>query len=447
MFPPFPQELAHHYCKSLISRLDNGTVKLVQQGRESEERKGQGIMLGSLVCLDKETAKRVILYANSGNGKTLIFNNSDNESSSLSEKIVPSLVSIEKINEALSEFDKEIHDLTDKINSLEKGDLRSSLIKQRTNLTDISLKRVFDLYEFTRFDGTVVTLNEIIKKHGGRLPPTGTGDCCAPKLLSYAFSHNLMPLSMDEVYYGPNTKTKVNGISYEPCDDRCGYILPSILGLEILYRDNDIIIVNKESGLLSVPGKGEDKQDCVESRVKALFPSCINQPAVHRLDMETSGVLVLAFNKRAHRELNKQFAEGKVSKKYVALLEGMLHSVPEGRIELKTRLDIDNRPYQVLDPVEGKLGVTEWKKLGIRTITSSDTNEKLRLTLIEFTPLTGRTHQLRLAAKYGLNIPIYADSLYNDHKVSDRLMLHSFYISFVHPTSHIPLEIVTPLPF
>ena len=115
------------------------------------------------------------------------------------------------------------------------------------------------------------------------------------------------------------------------------------MGLEILYRDKDIVVINKPSGLLSVPGKGKDKEDCAEARVRNLFPDAPKQCAVHRLDMETSGILVLALNKEAHRKLNEQFAEGKVHKKYIALLDGILHGKPEGRTELPFRLDIENR--------------------------------------------------------------------------------------------------------
>lgn len=404
-------------------------------------------MIGTLVCYDKTQNRRTVLYAVSGNGKILKLNKDNDDY--LSEIVVPSLVSPEKITEALSQYDKEIHILTDKINNLEKGEERNFLIKKRTELTDISLQKVFDLYNFTRFDKKNISLNYIIKKHNGRLPPTGTGDCCAPKLLSYAFENDLQPVSMDEVYYGKNTKTKINGQSYNPCDDRCGYILPYILGVEILYRDKDIIVVNKESGLLSVPGKGPDKQDCVEYRIKKLFPETINQPAVHRLDMETSGILVLALNKASHRLMNRQFAEGIVHKKYIALLDGILHGKQEGRIELKTRVDINNRPYQIIDNENGKLGITDWKKTGVVNYVNSKNGEITKATKIEFTPITGRTHQLRVAAssEYGLNIPIIGDSLYGTKKNGQRLMLHAYYIEFLQPVTNKKIIIKTGCPF
>lgn len=386
-------------------------------------------MIGSLVCWDKKEKKRIILYAVSGNNKQLIPLNTNSK-----DIFVPSIVSSEQIDQALKENDKEIHELTEQINELtlinKASPQRARLLKKRTDLTDSSLQKVFHLYLFTKYDGRKLSLNGIIKSHNNHLPPTGTGDCCAPKLLSYAFEKDYEIISMDEVYYGRETKNKKNGISYAPCDERCGYILPSIMGLEILYRDKDIVVINKPSGLLSVPGKGKDKEDCAEARVRNLFPDAPKQCAVHRLDMETSGILVLALNKEAHRKLNEQFAEGKVHKKYIALLDGILHGKPEGRTELPFRLDIENRPHQIYDPVNGKIGITEWKKLGV---------EK-GLTRIEFSPLTGRTHQLRLAASCpvelgGLGIPIKGDSLYGSCKEGERLMLHAAEIEFFHPVS------------
>lgn len=441
MFAPFPQELAHHYCLELVKKLDDGSVCLEQIARESQERKNQGLMLGCLIAWDRDAKKRKILYALSGNAKVV-----NDCSGVFKDRIfVDSIVSFKEITQALQQNDQKIHQLTDEINSLsEKIDehgisstQKTLLIKERTKLTDQSLQKVFSLYNFTRFDGKKISLNQIIQKHGGHLPPTGTGDCCAPKLLNYAFAHSLEIVSMDEIYYGPDTKNKKKGISYTPCDERCGYILPYILGLEILYRDKDIIVVNKESGLLSVPGRGPDKTDCVEARIKRLFPDCISQPSVHRLDMETSGILILARNKEAHRNLEMQFANGQVRKKYEALLDGILRGKPEGHIELKFRLDPDNRPYQVYDEENGKLEITDWKKLSVEKWINPVSGQEKNVTRIEFSPKTGRTHQLRLASSClkGLGLPILGDSLYGNFLEGERLMLHASEITFHHPTS------------
>lgn len=451
MFPPFPQESARHYTQKLISLIEEGKLELVQVSRESQERKGQGLMIGCLVCWKKalnasEKGKRILLYAVSGNSKLIKEASGVQVNKLLNEEVifVPSLVSPEKVDNALAQNDKEIHLLTDEINKLSlvsKTTQRyKDLCQQRTALTDESLKKVFSLYNFTRFDGKEISLNNIIEKHHGKLPPAGTGDCCAPKLLSYAFEHNLEIVSMDEVYYGRNTVHKLNGFSYPPCDERCSYILPDIMGIEILYQDKDIVIVNKESGLLSVPGKGEEKKDCVEARLRKLFPQAPLQCAVHRLDMETSGILVLALNPDAHRILNEEFARGLVQKKYIALLDGILYGKNEGHLELPFRLDTENRPHQIYDAENGKLGITDWKKIRVEVLENSVSGLKKKVTRIEFQPHTGRTHQLRVASSCskelgGLGIPIVGDSLYGQCLQGQRLMLHAAEISFRHPVS------------
>ena len=456
MFSPFPQESARHYCNKLISLIEKGDVLLKQSGRVSEERKGQGVMIGALVCWEKtpedsqEKGIRIVLYAVSGNNKQLAAVSHLENLFSEKSVFVPSIVSSEEIDKALEENDLQIHKLTDEINKLtlvnKDSPERQNLINERTFLTDVSLRNVFSLYDFTRFDGKKISLDQIIHKHNNHLPPTGTGDCCAPKLLSYAFTHGLEPVSMDEVYYGRDTANKINGLSYAPCDERCGYILPEILGLEILYRDHDLLIVNKESGLLSVPGRGEEKQDCVEARVRRLFPEVPIQPAVHRLDMETSGILILALNPETHCAMNELFASGQVQKKYIALLDGILRGKPEGRTELPFRLDVENRPRQIYDAENGKLGITVWKKLGVEKLEwAGDTKQ---VTRIEFSPLTGRTHQLRLASSCpeelgGLGLPIVGDSLYGVCEKGQRLMLHAAEITFRHPTSGQIMHIVS----
>ena len=154
--------------------------------------------------------------------------------------------------------------------------------------------------------------------------------------------------------------------------------------------------------------------------------------------METSGILILAFNEDAHKKLSLQFENGLVQKKYIALLDGLLpNNEIKGQFELKFRLDVENRPHQIYDEENGKLGITQWEKLGTVLYKNPDTNEKRRATKILFTPLTGRTHQLRLAAsdKHGFGLPIIGDSLYGKCDTGERLMLHAREITFYHPVS------------
>jgi len=197
--------------------------------------------------------------------------------------------------------------------------------------------------------------------------------------------------------------------------------------LDIVHQDSAIVVVNKPSGLLSVPGRGPEMQDSVVSRLKTIFPDCIEQPSVHRLDMDTSGLLVLALTKEAQRHLAMQFEQRLVEKKYIALLEGIIEA-EAGTIELAFRLDPNNRPHQIYDSVQGKLGTTHWRKLGTEN----------GQTLVEFNPITGRTHQLRLHAahEFGLGCPIVGDRLYGSGTAPGQLRLHATYLSFNHPETN-----------
>ncbi len=211
-------------------------------------------------------------------------------------------------------------------------------------------------------------------------------------------------------------------------------IIQSKNNLNFIYCDHDIAIINKPSGLLSVPGKGIKNFDSVETRLKNYFPNIISQPAVHRLDQHTSGILVLALNKPAHKNLSVQFQNHQIEKKYIAILNGFIEK-KSGKIELPFRLDLQNRPKQIYDSEKGKPGITVWEKIGDLQIKE---NCKKKYSKILFTPITGRTHQLRLHASHrlGLGTAIIGDSLYGAEKQSDKLFLHSFFISFIHPATN-----------
>lgn len=373
------------------------------------------------------------------------------------------------------------------------------------------------IFPFYNGNGTQSGGRDSGRSHG-KLPPTGAGECCAPKLIAQAYSLGLRPVSLAEFYYGENPLSgeKVHKQFYEPCDEKCAPLLPAMLGLKVLYQDDAIVVVEKPSGLLSVPGRGAEKQDCVVNRVKFLFggdigwcdtlkgerggtidasvstdspdapaikipcsrcPHCIEQPAVHRLDMETSGILVLALTEDAHRNLSRQFEDGTVKKQYEAVLDGIPQcikdGVTDGRLELPFRLDVENRPRQIYDEVFGKMGITEWQFLRY---------EKGSRARILFTPLTGRTHQLRLhsADAHGLGVPIVGDTLYgagagvkkaastpnaraeirpnganasiagsgaSRTKPASRLLLHARMLEFTHPVTGERMKFESPAPF
>jgi len=211
-----------------------------------------------------------------------------------------------------------------------------------------------------------------------------------------------------------------------------------MVSLMILHVEPEFVVVDKPAGLLSVPGRGPAKQDCVVRRIRDLFPDCPEQPSVHRLDMDTSGLMVLARTVEAHRELSSQFAERRVQKKYLAVLDGVVGE-EQGRIELSFRLDPDNRPHQVYDSVQGKSGLTRWRRLSVQDGT----------TRVEFIPLTGRTHQLRLHAAHslGLGCPIIGDRLYGTRRPGERMLLHAAFLQFFHPLTEAAVEFYSEVPF
>lgn len=465
MFPPFPEEDAYKICQKIIEEIKNGNVELKQLGKISEERKNQGIMIGVAVCNDAN-GNKVILNTVSGISKCLL----GTEKFDLGTFVSP-IVSASEIEAALKKNDLEIHLLTKEINQLKASRKRpdgkfenqtqkeAELVKKRLELCNESQKNVFSLYSFFCADGKERNLMDFaippqstssLRAQRSNLPPTGTGDCCAPKLLNFAFKNQFTILSMAEVFFGASNATKISGKLYAPCDERCALILPEILRLNILYRDQDIVVVNKQSGVLSVPGRGPEKQDCIVNRLKKLFPNCINQPSVHRLDMETSGLLVLALNENAHKNLNKQFEEKKVQKRYVALLDGKLPKkfAKHGQMELFFRVDLENRPHQIWDEIYGKNAITEWNVLGEEIYIAPNGSSRL-CTRILFIPHTGRTHQLRLAAadSHGFGVPIIGDTLYGKCEKGERLMLHSEYLSFLHPRTGKKIEFNCSAPF
>ena len=204
--------------------------------------------------------------------------------------------------------------------------------------------------------------------------------------------------------------------------------------LQIIHSEADFLVVNKPGGLLSVPGRGPDKQDCVVNRIKTLYPDCIQQPAVHRLDMYTSGIMLLALNETSHRNLSRQFAQRLVEKEYIAVLDGIVQG-KKGLVDLKFRLDPDNRPYQIYDPKQGKRGISRWEKIC----------DKEGESHIRFFPETGRTHQLRLHASHvlGLGIPIVGDFLYGNGQDGEKMFLHASKISFLHPVNGNRIQFVS----
>ena len=211
--------------------------------------------------------------------------------------------------------------------------------------------------------------------------------------------------------------------------------------MTIIYQDQQIVVVDKPSGFLSVPGRGVEKIDSVAHRISTIIPGCIDQPAVHRLDMDTSGLLVLALTKDAHRNLSKQFQDRLTEKEYIALLDGALPKEQgnSGTITLPFRLDIENRPYQIYDEIHGKMGISHWRRISVEN----------GITRIHFQPITGRTPQLRIHSAHpkGLGLPILDDPLYGNGADPGKMKLHASKLSFDHPGTSERLTFTSPVPF
>ena len=307
---------------------------------------------------------------------------------------------------------------------------------------------LFKQFRMLNARGEERDLCNLFKDTVQKTPPAGAGECAAPKLLQYAYRNDWQPLAMAEFWWGDSPKNEIrrHGYYYPACKGKCGPILKHMLQglhveknpletdmhrgteLEIMYEDEWLSVVNKPAGMLSVPGKSDI--DSVYGRVRRMYPEATGPMVVHRLDMATSGLILIAKTKEVHQNLQAQFKNRTVCKRYVAWLDGIVEK-KEGHIELPLRPDPEDRPRQVVDAVHEKPAVTDY------TVLHYDSGR----TFISFIPKTGRTHQLRVHSAHplGLNAPIVGDELYG--RKADRLYLHAEYLGFIHPVSGVYMEI------
>jgi tRNA pseudouridine32 synthase/23S rRNA pseudouridine746 synthase len=303
-------------------------------------------------------------------------------------------------------------------------------------------QHIFDHYFFLNQAGERKSLADIFQRNAATLPPAGAGECAAPKLLQYAFLHGLKPIAMAEFWWGesPVGEVRKHGHFYPACRGKCEPILAHMLeGIplepnpmqgnsppqedpEIVYEDEYLTVVHKPAAMLSVPGKQES--DSVLLRMKRRYQEATGPLLVHRLDMGTSGLLLVAKTSEVHKALQSQFMGRSVKKRYVAILEGEL-TADSGVIDLPLRVDLDDRPRQMVCYTYGKSARTEWEVVA----------RGEGLTRVYFYPITGRTHQLRVHAAHpsGLNAPILGDELYGNRGA--RLHLHAERLEFTHPVS------------
>ena len=331
-------------------------------------------------------------------------------------------------------------DLHEKLRKLAHFEEKIAFLKkERIQKSNYLQETLFQNYAFLNSKKEPKSLLDIFSNPPIK-PPAGSGECAAPKLLQYAFLNDLRPICMAEFWWGisPNSEIRKHKNFYPACQSRCKPILSHMLKdmkmnenllienlsehqeISIIYEDDELIVVNKPTEFLSVPGK--EISDSVYTRMKEKYPEATGPLIVHRLDMSTSGILVLTKTKEANKILQEQFIKRTVKKRYVALLDGKLEE-KNGKISLPIRLDLDDRPKQLVDFEFGKKAETFWEIIRIE-------NDKTR---VYFYPITGRTHQLRVHAAYktGLNASIVGDDLYG--KKEKRLYLHAEFIEFLHP--------------
>lgn len=318
----------------------------------------------------------------------------------------------------------------------------SALKSERKTRSAALQQKLFEQFGMLNYRGEVKNLCEIFGQTVHKTPPAGAGECAAPKLLQQAYLHGWKPIAMAEFWWGDSPKTEIrhHGHYYPACKGKCEPILQHMLqglqveenpmlkrmqvpsqNLEIVYEDPWLSVINKPAGMLSVPGK-EDAVS-VYSLMREQYPEADSPLTVHRLDMATSGLMLIAKTKRVHQNLQAQFKNRLVRKRYVALLEGI---VPKDKdtVDLPLCLNPLDRPRQMVHTEHGKPAITDYQVL-----------ERLdgKRTRIVFYPRTGRTHQLRIHAAHplGLHCPIIGDELYGEK--ADRLYLHAEYLEFTHP--------------
>ena len=377
--------------------------------------------------------------------------------------------------------------------------LLKSLQRKRKQMSDELQRWLFSAYRMLNAEGEERDLIDIFREYTHAMPPAGAGDCCAPKLLQYAYLHHLRPVCMAEFWWGESPASEIrHHLHYYPaCRSKCLPILTHMLkGLDVapnplaqkrhtaeprvLYADEYIMVVDKPAGMLSVPGKAENVKseysDSANISVEEYFADNSKfktqnskfLKAAHRLDMDTSGLLVLARTEQAYVELQRQFASRETMKRYEAVLSG----VPTQNSKLKTQnsstqpsgcleaislpliADINDRPRQRVDMEHGKPALTLYNIVEVRAVDANTavayTTKKVDKgrTLVHLYPKTGRTHQLRVhcAHPLGLACPILGDPLYGTER-ADRMYLHAAELTFRHPVTGEPMHFLSPSGF
>ncbi|MCC4790851.1 pseudouridine synthase [Vibrio splendidus] len=332
--------------------------------------------------------------------------------------------------------------------------IESELKSRKQEYQAISAELEAQRLSHYRFINQALESKNLLELLDGKDALEGSGDCCLPKLLNFAFEHGFKPLALSEFWWGlpPTAVIRQHANLYPVCQSKSFEILDHQLnGIElednplivnpavgksfdIVYEDDEIVVVNKPEEFLSVPGKFIE--DSVYTRIKARYPDATGPLIIHRLDMSTSGLLILALTAESNKHIQKQFIDRTVEKRYTALLDGEIDG-KSGDISLPLRGDITDRPRQLVCHEHGRNAETHWEAV-------STNNGKTKVHLY---PKTGRTHQLRVHCAHpsGLGVPIRGDDLYGYKR--ERLHLHAGYLKLIHPTTGEWIEFEVPSEF
>lgn len=419
----------------------------IRSRQDWSDEVGRGKMFGVLIV--KSDADQGVYYLAAFSGLL--------DGKNLHEGFVPAVFDLQQNDEYFQQEDAII-------SAMPNGEEKS----ERSRRLQLWL---FSQFNFLNAHGESRNLLDIFDHERCRIPPSGAGECCAPKLLQYAYTHHLHPVCMAEFWLGASPKGEIRRDSeyYPACHSKCKPILRHMLvglnveenpllpmmrtmadHMRIIYDDPWLLAVDKPAGMLSV--RGNVDAPSVEARIQETYPDITGPLIVHRLDMDTSGVMIVAKNKDIHKALQIQFYKHEIRKRYVAMLDtddgagtpdaacandGKPALADHGRITLPLCPSHTDRPRQMVSWEHGKEAVTDYEVVG-------QTNGHLR---IHFFPLTGRTHQLRVHAAHpdGLCHPILGDRLYG--READRLYLHAESIDFVHPVSGKSVHLEVPAPF
>lgn len=424
-----------------IINILNARIKEITES-ESYRQLKDGLERLSAQSVQEINALKIQLKANKDHRKQLreiLRKNLHLEAYELEEVnlIKQSLYDKRLLKTLTSQWEETLTDIRKKLAEYDAG--IEMLKNERKERSAVLQQQLFDQYVFLNKAGQNKSLHDIFSATPLGKPPSAAGECAIPKLLQYAFKHHYTPVAMAEFWWGASPKSEIRKHRqfYPACTGKCKPILAHMLEgipvdenpllqnatatapLEIIYQDDSLMVVNKPAGLRSVPGV--NIHDSVYTRLKDILES--TEPLmIHRLDMDTSGLLVVAKNTQVYKHIQRQFLQRTVSKRYTALLSKIIEQT-EGEITLPLAADLLNRPRQIVCFQTGKKSITKWRVAERYEST----------TRIDFWPLTGRTHQLRMHAAHelGLNAPIVGDDLYGT--AAERMYLHATYLEFVHP--------------